>query len=51
MDSSILDILLRPTDWQIDTALVENAVEKFNLKRQNTRDLGHHSLSHLGKAV
>lgn len=40
-DSSTRVMLVRPALWQMDTVLVDQAVEKFNLKRNNTRKCIH----------
>lgn len=37
--SSTRVIFVRPALWQMDTLLVDQAVEKFNLKRNNTRKM------------
>lgn len=36
-DSSTRVMLLRPALWQMETVLVDQAVEKFNLGRNDTR--------------
>lgn len=38
-DSSTRVMLVSPALWQMDTVLVDQAVEKFNLKRNNTRKM------------
>lgn len=38
-DSSTRVTLVRPALWQMDTALVDQAVEKFNLKSKNSNNI------------
>lgn len=38
-DSSTRDTLARPALWQMDTVLVDQAVEKFNLKKTATTQM------------
>lgn len=38
-DSSTRVMLARPALWQMETVLVDQAVEKFNLERKDVREM------------